>query len=275
MARDRLLHRTSSDAADTGNRPAKGQGEYQDTLFARHLIDLSRQAQQKNVVLFSDFLNLNELNIFHRQSSELYSGFELYGGYELSERQMIAFLPDALCYTWKFPISCLKISPVNRKFAEKLSHRDVLGSLMNLGMERSRVGDILVDDTESYVFCQENLAEYLTENLTRIRNTTVLVEPAAPNEVHIEPKLEVAGGIITSNRLDSVVACLCKISRSQASQWIRSGKVFIDNKETLQVTCECRPGDLISIRSVGRFRFLDCRGETKKGRLKIQYERYL
>ena len=46
---------------------------------------------------------------------------------------------------------------------------------MNLGMERSRVGDILVDDTESYVFCQENLAEYLTENLTRIRNTTVLV----------------------------------------------------------------------------------------------------
>lgn len=258
MARDSLSHKPSADP-----------------IIARHLIDLSRQAQQKNIVLFSDFLNLNELNIFHRQSSELYSGFELYGGYELSERQMIAFLPDALCYAWKFPISCLKISPVSRKFAEKISHRDVLGSLMNLGIERSRLGDILVGEAESYVFCQENIAEYLRENLTRIRNTTVCAEPASSQEIHIAPRLEMAGGIITSNRLDSVIACLCKISRSQASQWIRGGKVFIGNKETLQVTYECRPGDLISVRSVGRFRFLDCQGETKKGRLKIQYERYL
>lgn len=275
MARDRVLRKSSSDTKEMGILAVKGQTEYQDALIARRLIDLSRQAQQKNIVLFSDFLNLNELNIFHRQSSELYSGFELYGGYELSERQMIAFLPDALCYTWNFPISCLKISPVNRKFAEKISHRDVLGSLMNLGIERSRLGDILVDETESYVFCQENIAEYLTENLTRIRNTTVYAKPASPEEVHIEPKLESLGGIVASNRLDSVIACLCKISRSQASQWIRGGKVFIDNKETSQITYECRPRDLISVRSVGRFRFLDCQGETKKGRLKIQYERYL
>lgn len=249
--------------------------EKDEVLLAKRFMDLSRQAQQKNIVLFSDFLNLNELNIFRQQGSELYSDFQLSGGYELSERQMIAFLPDALCYDWNFPISCLKITPVNVKFAEKLNHRDVLGSLMNLGIERSMLGDILVDETLIYVFCHTKISEYLMEALTRIRHTTVLVALAAAEEVKIEPQKESGEGIISSNRLDSVIACICKVSRSQASQWIRSGRVFINNKEILQTTYECKPLELISVRSFGRFRFLGDNGETRKGRLKIQFEKYL
>lgn len=107
-----------------------------ETLLAKRFVDLSRQAQQKNIVIFSDFLNLNELNIFQQEIPNLYSAYQIFGGYELSERQMIAFLPDALCYEWNYPIKCLKITPVNKKFAEELTHRDVLGSLMNLGIER-------------------------------------------------------------------------------------------------------------------------------------------
>lgn len=244
-------------------------------LLAKRFIDLSRQAQQKNIVVFSEFLNLNELNIFRRQGPELCCDFALSGGYELSERQMIAFLPDALCYTWKFPISCLKVTPVNKKFAEELSHRDVLGSLMNLGLERSRLGDILVDEHVIYVFCHEKNAKYIMEELTRIRHTTVCTKLAEPGEISLEPKRESGEGIITSNRLDSIIACLCKISRSQASQWIRGGRVFINNREILQTTYECKEQELISVRSLGRFRFLGCRGETRKGRMKIQYEKYI
>lgn len=244
-------------------------------LLAKRFIDLSRQVQQKNIVMFSEFLNLNELNIFQQEFSELYSNFEIYGGYELSERQMIAFLPDAFCYTWKYPIICLKITPINKRFAEKLSHRDVLGSLMNLGIERTKLGDILVDEMLIYVFCHEKIAEYIMKQLTRIRHTTVQIEQVESNTICIEPKKELAEGIITSNRLDSVISCICKVSRSQASQWIHSGKVFINNKETLQSTYECKDQELISVRSVGRFRFLGCIGETRKGRLKIQYEKYI
>lgn len=247
----------------------------EETLLAKRFVDLSRQAQQKNIVLFSDFLNLNELNIFRQQSSELYSDFELYGGYELSERQMIAFLPDALCYDWNFPICCLEITPRNARFAENLSHRDVLGSLMNLGIERSMLGDILVDETLIYAFCQEKIAGYLMENLERIRHTAVLARHVMPKDLKIEPKKESAQGIISSNRLDGVIACICKVSRSQASQWIHSGRVFINSRETLQAAYECKPMDIISVRSLGRFRFLGHSGETKKGRLKIQFEKYL
>ena len=182
---------------------------------------------------------------------------------------------DALCYAWDYPITCLKITPVNKKFAESLTHRDVLGSLMNLGIERSKLGDILVNEEEIYVFCEEKIAGYLMEELTRIRHTVVKSEQVRPDSLTIEPKKELAEGIITSNRLDSVIACVCKVSRSQTSQWIKGGKIFLNNRQTLQTTVECKPGELISVRSVGRFRFVDSFGETRKGRLKIQYEKYL
>lgn len=247
----------------------------EDTLIIKHFVDLSRQAQQKDIVLFSDFLNLNEQNMFRQVIPELYCSFEWSGGYETSERQMVAFLPDALCYTWSYPISCLKITPKNKKFADELTHRDVLGSLMNLGIERALLGDILVDDGRIYVFCQERIADYIEKELTRIRHTVVQITQSDAQEVHIEPKTEGMEGIITSNRLDSIVACICKISRSQANEWVRGGKVFIDNREMLNTTYECKPGELISVRSAGRFRFQGSKGETRKGRLKIQFEKYI
>ena len=67
-------------------------------LCKKRLVDLSRQADQKGIVLFSDFLNLNEQNIYHTASKEFYTKSQLFGGYDGSERQMVAFIPDALCY---------------------------------------------------------------------------------------------------------------------------------------------------------------------------------
>lgn len=246
-----------------------------ETLLAKRFIDLSRQAQQKDIVLFSDFLNLNEQNIFKQGISELYCGFEMSGGFQNSERQMIAFLPDALCYTWNYPITCLKIMPLNRRFADELSHRDVLGSLMNLGIERSMLGDILVENNLIYVFCQEKIADYICEELTRIKHTSIYIEKSDSSKVAVTPKTEVLEGIVTSNRLDSIIACICKISRSQASEWIRGGKVFINSKIILNTTYECKLSEIISVRSVGRFLFQGAYGETRKGRLKIQYEKYI
>ena len=113
-------------------------------LCRKRLLDLSRQADRKGIVLFSDFLNLNEQNIFHSLQKELYTTAELSGGYEQAERQMVAFIPDALCYEWSYPFVCIHAVPQYPKYAEKLTHRDVLGALMHLGLDRSKIGDIVV-----------------------------------------------------------------------------------------------------------------------------------
>lgn len=247
----------------------------EESMLAKRLVDLSRQADQKGIATFSDFLNLNEQNIFHTCIPKLYTGFEEFGGYEHAERQMIAFLPDALMFRTDYPIECLKIEPANRKFADTLSHRDVLGSLMSLGIERSKIGDILVKDNLIYVFCHKTIGSFLMEELTRIRHTTVTISPAASEAPDIQPDMELCEGIVTSNRLDGVIASMCRISRSQACELIKKGCVFINGKEMISASYSCKPSEVISVRGTGRFRFEEISGETRKGRVKIRYYKYV
>ena len=115
----------------------------EELMLQKHLIDLSETAYKRDIVTFSDFLNLNELNILHSTPKNMFSAnYETYGGYEASERQMVAFLPDALYYEYSYPVSVLKIVPSAPKFAEQLTHRDYLGAVLNLGIERCKIGDL-------------------------------------------------------------------------------------------------------------------------------------
>lgn len=244
-------------------------------LLQKRFLDLSRQADYKGIVTFSDFLNLNELNVFRQTERMLASDFQVYGGYEYAERQMVAFLPGALYYEWNYPFSCLKIEPMYPKFSDTLEHRDILGAVMNLGIERGKIGDILLKDNTAYLFCADSVKSYVLEQLERIQHTVVKVsETDAKENPQIRPEFDFFSGIITSNRLDAFVACICKISRSAASSMIAGGKVFINGKETLHNTYVCRPGDVLSIRSYGKYIFDSVSGETKKGRMKIDYRKY-
>lgn len=243
----------------------------EELLLTKRFLDLSRQAQHKGIVTFSEFLNLNELNIFNQIVPELFCSYELSGGYEFSERQMVAFIPDALS-VFVYPIVCLKIQPKNKKFTDQLNHRDVLGSIMNLGIERGKIGDILMDHPDAYVFCSEHIAVYLSSELTRIKHTSVKMTQMESIDLNIQPDILKKDGIIASNRLDCVIACMLNLSRKDASLLIKKGSVFVYNKEITNTSAACKINDLISIRSYGRFRFVGEINETKKGRIKIQYE---
>ena len=159
-----------------------------DYSIVRRFIDLSRQADTKGIVLFSDFLNMNEINLLEQNKSDLCSSYSLFGGYEYAERQMVAFQPDALYYNWEFPISCIQYRPVNEKFAQDLSHRDVLGAIMHLGIERSLIGDILFQKKEVFVFCHQKISSYLLEELSQIKRTQVIGQMHMAQEVSVSPE---------------------------------------------------------------------------------------
>lgn len=243
-------------------------------LCKKRLIDLSKQANRKSIVLFSDFLNLNELNIYHQSIKLFETKTENFGGVPYAERQIIAFIPDALYYEWEYPIAALKISPSYPKFAEKFGHRDVLGAVMKLGVDRGKIGDIITDDDVCYLICEESIADYFAEQLDKIRHTIVTLEKVPLSGLYISRKFEEHDGIVTSNRLDSILACVHKLSRSQALELIRSAKVFVNGKETANPSYSCRENDIVSVRGYGRFIYLAEYGETNKGRLKIKYQLY-
>lgn len=244
-------------------------------LCKKRLIDLSKQANIKGIVTFSDFLNLNEQNIYHMSKKELYTNTKAFGGYENAERQMIAFIPDALYYEFYYPIKCIHIFPKYPKFAEKLTHRDVLGAIMHLGIERNRLGDILCLGDDYYVFCDEDIFPFIMTELSKIRHTMVdLSEETEYAHLQANISLEERYDMIASNRIDAIVAKAFHLSRSEAAELLMSEKVFINGKCITNCNQSCENGAIVSVRGKARFVFEDCNSTSKKGKMRVKFSFY-
>ena len=199
---------------------------------------------------------------------------ECFGGYEQAERQMIAFHPDALAFTWKYPITCLKVEPKARKFSEDLGHRDYLGAVLNLGIERSVIGDILIQEHTAWIFCHNKIADFLVDNLDRIRHTAVKVSVVDNPEHYPEPQFALVTGTCSSVRLDALIALAFQASRSSMVFFIENGQVFVNGKLITSNGYEPKEGDIISVRGKGRFIFDGVSRQTKKGRNSVKLLRY-
>ncbi|MGN1267205.1 MAG: RNA-binding protein [Dorea sp.] len=248
----------------------------EEIMLRKRLIELSNQTFQREIVLFSDFLNLNELNILHTTPKDMFPAkYETYGGYDLSERQMVAFLPDALYYEYEYPMKVIEIKPVNPKFAEELTHRDYLGAVMNLGIERCKLGDIIIDNGKAELFTREEIATYIAESLTRVRHTVVTTTIKDMTNLSYEPKYELIKGTVPSIRLDTILSTAYNTSRNKVTALIESAKVFVNGKLITSNGYHLKDGDIISVRGLGRISYDSVISETKKGRYLIAIKKYI
>lgn len=247
-----------------------------DDFFQRRIRELANTAYQRDIVTFSDFLNLNEQNMINNRNCQ-FPGvvMEWSGGYEHAERQMVAFHPDALVFPWEYPIDCLKIEPKAIKFSEKLSHRDYLGALLNLGVERSVIGDILVKEDAAWFFCLHRMTDYFLENLCRVKHTNVLITRVDNPEELPGPALQPLSGTCASVRLDALISIAFQESRSSMVSFIEGGLVFVNGRLVTSNGYEPKEGDIISVRGKGRFRFDEITGQTRKGRCAVRLMRYI
>ena len=113
-------------------------------VILRHLLDLCRKSEKTGSWQYSGFLSLAEQDDFLRSKESAGYAFLLTGGYENAERKILAAgneremgLPDP-------PVSVIAVKPKSEKYAEELTHRDYLGSLVGLGIEREKIGDIII-----------------------------------------------------------------------------------------------------------------------------------
>ena len=246
-----------------------------DEFFLKRIRELANLSWQRDIVTFSDFLNLNEQNIVSSLKHQFPQiVMETSGGYENAERQMVAFHPDALAFTWEYPITCLKVEPKARKFSEDLGHRDYLGALMNLGIERSTIGDILPGEGEAFLFCLDTIAEFICDNLEQIRHTHVkceVVDAAAevPQEEPVRQVIQVA-----SPRVDAVISKVYNKSRSDCLELFRAGKVYVNGRLCENNSKPLEAGDVVNARGYGKFRISGEPHATRKGKLAIEAEVY-
>lgn len=242
----------------------------------KRLIELARRSYDQGIYTFTPFLGLSQQQGFYEIQREVaYAGFELEGGSLACERRMIRFgSAERLGYEEAYPILCVRIVPVALKFAENLTHRDFLGAIMNLGIERDTVGDIFVQEKTAVVFCQESIAPYLTEQLRQVKRTPVSCVVTEVTEELRTPVLEKISLTVPSLRIDAIISRVYSLSRNQSMELFRTGRVYVNGRLIGNNSYVLKEGDGVTARGFGRFLYAGIQGETKKGRIRVDVERY-
>ena len=246
-------------------------------LLKRRFVELARRAYNSGIFTFTDFLGLAEQAAFAEVSREIF-GIEYvkFGGAEGAERVMIRFGSESdLGYSMPFPISLVKIEPLSQKYAEKLSHRDFLGAIMNLGIERDTMGDIVIIDNVGYIFVKEDMATYIADSLTKVRRTDVkaeVTETLPDGELYRTERRNVQAN---GERLDALVAKVFSLSREEAQSLFKKRLVFADGREIDSTSYIPKPNEKISVRGHGRFVYVGPQSLTRKGKINIAVEIYI
>lgn len=247
------------------------------TLQKKRYLELGRKSENHGIYTYTDFLGLGEQSAFAELERELFGiPYKLFGGAKGCERVMVRFGSEELCgYDEDFPIATILCTPASPKFAEKLTHRDFLGAILNLGIDRSVLGDIVITEGGTYIFAKESIAEFIAESLERVRKTSVkcqITDTLPEGELYKTREVRIQA---VGERIDAIVAKVFSLSRDDASSLFSKGLVFISGKSCESTSQKLKEGDIVSVRHHGRFIYRGFDSHTKKGKLNIVIEQYV
>ena len=237
----------------------------------RRAEELADRAETRGVYARTAFLTEGEAAFLAEASLPVKPSF--FGGFPEAERCVAVFgSEEEFGYPWESDLVILKIEPQIQKFADALAHRDFLGAILNLGIKRELLGDLLVYENVGYQFVLEQMADYLTENLNRVRHTSVKVSRCDTLPEGAGVNLEERFVVAASPRVDAVVGAVWNLSRSEAKKIVEEERITLRGKRITDPSRDLLPGDRISVRGYGRFYF---DGEEKKtrsgrGRMKVR-----
>lgn len=241
-------------------------------MLLSKIFDASRSAEKYHSVKTTQFLNEHELLLAHRALAK--GGdvcFSAYGGYAEACRKIIAFYPEKT-----MPVFNIHIIGVCGRELDKLTHRDYLGSVLALGIRREKIGDIIVGENGGFIFCLDDISEYIINGLGKIANRSVKLKLCSESDIIIpEKKFEEINATVSSLRLDCVLSVGLKVSRNDAAGLIKSERVSVNWEVTESTSRNVPEGSVISVKGFGRLELAQICGQTKKGRISIIIKRIL
>ncbi len=235
----------------------------------KRVLELSQRSQTRGIYTETQFLTEGQQSLIQKFSLPLAPSFE--GGHPEAERRIALFgKEEELGYPWDSSIRLLRIGPKDARYSAELTHRDFLGAILNLGVKRESIGDILIREKVGYVFVLSAMEEYLIQNLDRVHHTSVTVTPceALPEGVGVEWEEKIV--IAPSPRLDAVISAVWNLSRAEGRELVEKERVSVFGVTVTSPSKELNPGDRVSVRGKGRFYYDGTVGETRKGRDRIR-----
>ena len=236
--------------------------------------ELANRARQSSIYTYSSFHSPETAGLAYEAAEE--REITMWGGAENTERVVVRFGdPKEIGYEEDFPIHILYVRPKQEKFADHLTHRDFLGAILNLGIERDVIGDIIVTERSAYFFTLEEMAEYICSGLERIKHTAVrcsIVEAVPENCL---PKLCEENVTVTSPRLDAILAKLYHLSRGEAKKLFDTEKITVNGRLCKNPETILKENSRVSVRGYGKLEYHGEEYTTKKGKTGITIWRYV
>ncbi|HHW66823.1 RNA-binding protein [Defluviitalea raffinosedens] len=254
----------------------KNFNDIEERLIASKILDRANTALRDHANTFTDFIDMYKLSkylVMVHNISDL--SIKAFGGYPESERKIIGFCPDYReLQDYDFPVTPVEIH-LKSSNEESISHRDYLGSVLGLGIERSKIGDILVYDHKAIVFVNKDIASYIINNLFKVKNIKAEAKEILLDEVVLpEPKIKEITSTVSSLRADSILSAGFQLSRSKIVDLIKSEKALI-NGVIASPASHIKEGDFLTLRGFGKIKLAEVRGKTKKDRVSIVIHRYV
>ena len=235
--------------------------------------DFEQSVLRYKNVRFSRFVSSHELEVFRTQVklSPFVSALA-FGGTADCERKMLGFFPDYLePEESAFPITPLLISGV-----EGLTHRDILGAVLGLGIKRELTGDIFVEADRAVLMCDSSIADFLMLSFKTVGRNKVEISVCPPDAtLTLQHPFALSRSVVASMRLDAVVGAMAHLSRAEAQALILGEGVNLNFAPCVDTAKKVQEGDVFSIRHHGRFVLESITGETKKGRIAIAIKKYI
>ena len=243
-------------------------------FLTKKLEYLENVLNKSGLAQFYGFLSEEDFEYAAKYFSRRKIHVDKYGAIKNSERVYLCIYETDPPEKYEYPITVLKIQL--SKNSKEQSHRNYLGSLLALGIERRVLGDIIVSDKEAYIAVQIDFVDFIKRELTKISNETCIVSDVDDYSI-IERKLEFKNITVSvaSNRLDAVISELTNLSRDNAKDLIVKGFVSVDSEIQYNPIREIKPGSKISVRKYGKYIFEEISGNTKSGRLRLNFKKYM
>lgn len=231
----------------------------------RKILDKIEIVLNKHIIQTTDFLDPYEIHLAKSVLNRFTDiKYHIEGGYDESERKIIIIYPE---YVFKedieIPLSSLKLTGD----LMKIEHKDYLGSILNLGLNRNKIGDILVCEDFGIIIVKDEIKDFILYNLEKVKNINIEIDIYLLNEI-IPPKAryKTSTQFLVSLRLDSIISSTFNLSRKDSLNVINSGDVKINFELINKPSKEIEEGDMISVKRYGRFILYNIKGRSKSDR---------
>lgn len=253
-----------------------------DKLIIAKLMDKIKICKIRNKITNTEFLTTYQREIIQKELNKIkFKNYIFFGGYEEAESKILIIYPDKLTEeiiknNLKDLIKAIKIE-LPKELEGKFNHRDYLGIIMQTGLKRDRIGDIIVYKDKAYIFVLKENSEYIKETLKQFsRFNKAKVEIINYEDVEIkEPEFQEMRITVSSLRLDNIVSEITRISRSKAEELLKNEKVFLNSKLEVRSTICINKNDVLAIRGFGKYIIGEFLGSNKKGKNIVIVKKYI